>query len=146
MEYQEEYKKLYFDLIIVNKKIKSLERDEEVINYLNGDQNIDNFMVDSYIKLVNNKEELLNELNKYYNRLSNEDVSLNSPMELLNAVYERLREKYPKINKKTLNHYILVALNNMRYKDNTFDRQQSRIRRLNLDCFYSNWYYKVERK
>ena len=137
----EEYKKLYFNLVINNSKINSLKKDQDVIDYLNNKyiDNTDNYIINRYIELINEKEELIIELNNYY------DNNYGNPLELVAAIYSKIKEKYPNIDDQRLNHYIKAALNNMRYKNNNFDRQQSRIRRLDLDSFYNNWHYNIER-
>lgn len=137
----EEYKKIYFNLLIANKKINSLKKDQDVIDYINNEliDITNNYIVKRYIELNNEKDELLLKLNKYY------DNNYSNPLELIDSIYTRIKEVYPNIDNHKLNYYIKCALYNMRYKDNNFNRQQSRIRRLKLDSFYNNWHYKIER-
>ena len=145
MDYQKKYKNLYFELVLADKKITDLKRNDKVISYINDNSFKDNFIVDKYIKLVDYKNDLLVKLNDLYLEMELNNVYIYSPFVLMKSVYNRIKSIYPNIDNDTLNHYIMASLYNMRYKDNTFDRQQSRIKRLKLDGLYNNWYYKVER-
>lgn len=59
--------------------------------------------------------------------------------ELAYAMYKKIKEIYPKIKDETAIKYINAALFNMRTKDTSPERKNSRIKRLSLNYNFNNW-------
>ena len=60
-------------------------------------------------------------------------------IELAHAMYLKIKETYPNISDETALKYIRAALFNMRTKDTTFERKNSRIKRLSLSYNFNKW-------
>ena len=83
-------------------------------------------------------EIMLNYLKDYDLRLI---VSMNVPcdLDLACAIYKKIKENHQDIDDMTAFKYFEIALNNMRNKDVSVERKESRVKRLQLSEHFINW-------
>ena len=81
-------------------------------------------------------------LEKLYEKniyLINADISILCNLELAQAIYKKIEEKNPGIDDYTAIKYFEIALDNIRYKPVSEERQTSRAKRLGLSKNFKSW-------
>ena len=86
------------------------------------------------------RDELINKKYNYFFSVKGR-VSLNTvcDLELAMAVYKKIIEVHPYIDEDKIIKYMEIAIDNMRDIPVTYERKQSRIKRLNLNDKFYRW-------
>lgn len=77
--------------------------------------------------------------NNIYLSMSVADIFTPCDLELATALYKKIKETHPDIDDDTATVYFEIALDNMRYKPVTEERQTNRAKRLGLSKNFKNW-------
>ena len=72
--------------------------------------------------------------------LSGKQLFIYCDLSLAIAICNRIKEIYPNIDDEKLINYFSIALDNMRYKDVSLTRRESRKKRLSLNPNFRDWY------
>lgn len=63
-------------------------------------------------------------------------------IDLANAIYTRIKETHPAIDDELAAQYFAVALNDIRIKEVSKERQENRAKRLSLGKYFDRWHSK----
>ncbi len=77
--------------------------------------------------------------NNIFLNIAEPDITTPCNLELATAIYKKIKEAHPDIDDDTTTVYFEIALDNMRYKPVTEERQISRAKRLGLSKNFKNW-------